>query len=425
MMGSIHRITLAYALTLLAAVFDFRFRPHGWSGARGTTASSLDLDRNSSSTATPRETGSSRSGSGRDRGRLYCMVPFIWTPRFFPNYRAIKSTWGKRCDFLRFTVDAVVGDETVGFYNLTVPSEASAAREARMYPPDDVAVLHNMQRPWHCVDAEGKAGLCGNTWEKTYRSFQWVGINEGDVAEWYAKVDLDTYLFPNNALRFVETRGWTPDEPRNFGHTLTNAKQKNMPKCFNAGAAYFFSGATMPLLAAMIGTFDIDEGARVHPGCFARGGRGEDITLAQCIYGWTGEFSSKEYNTRGKIDGVKEIVPEGTLDDEGNELISLAPLQEMLYKGREDYVNEWYWRGKEITHPETGKEMHVCCGVRPIAFHGYKDSRWFYKLEQELYGETDSLENADADDWRGLDWNNTEIGGYFEKVRKAMMEDGG
>ena len=111
------------------------------------------------------------------RDRLYCMVPSIWTPKYFASYHAIKATWGKRCDFLRFTVDAVVGDENVGYYNLTVPSEAAAARVAGMYPPDDVAVLHDMKYAWHvnCFITKGllskikkpKPPPCGNTWEKT------------------------------------------------------------------------------------------------------------------------------------------------------------------------------------------------------------------------------------------------------------------
>ena len=411
MTRSARRAALAYAFILPY----FLHREFGWLGrdnnnhVRGRVAN----------TALKQE----RSDENARRDRLYCMVPTIWTPRYFASYHAIKSTWGKRCDILRFTVDAVVGDEKVGYYNLTVPSEASAARKAGMYPPDDVAVLHDMKFAWHvnCFITKGLLGKikkpkpppCGNTWEKTYRSFIWVGKNEGDVAEWYAKVDTDTFLFPENSLRFVETKGWSPDKPRNFGHTLTNAKQNANPKLFNAGAAYFFSRAAMPYLAGMFGTFDIDDSDREQTECFAREGRAEDITTARCIYWWWilggGEFP--------------EMLPEGTLDHEGNELISLRPINEVLYKGRDDYSLEWYWNGKEERHPETGKEMHVCCGVHPIAFHGYKDSRWLYKLEHELYGGTDSLENTHSDDWRGLSWNNSDVGGYFKKVKEALKED--
>ncbi|KAL7545369.1 hypothetical protein ACHAWF_008731 [Thalassiosira exigua] len=404
------RTLLTYALILVSATCHIRNNLHG-----------RRVGHNNHSSATGRS--GSETGS---RDRLYCLVPSIWTPKFIPTYRAIKSTWGKRCDFLRFTVDAVVGDEEVGYYNLTVPSEASAAREANLFPPDDVAVLHDMNYSWHiCFEYKGQHKLikkskpppCGNTWEKTYRSFLWVGNHEGDVAEWYAKVDTDTYFFPENALRFVERKGWSPDEPRNFGHTLTNAKQVSMPKLFNAGPAYFFSRATIPLITGMFSTFDVDDSDRGATQCFAREGRGEDTTMARCIYWWW-------------KDGVfPEIPPEGTLDDEGNELISLFPIDAVLHKGR-DALNisegwDWYWRNKEEKHPVTGKEMHVCCGVHPIAFHGYKNSRWFFKLEHELYGETESLKDADADNWRRkLSWNNThEVGAYFEKVREAMRKD--
>ena len=82
-------------------------------------------------------------------------------------------------------------------------------------------------------------------------------------------------------------------------------------------------------------------------------------------------------HTTRKYEGVREILPEGTLDDEGNELISLEPIEKVLYKGPKEYDNEPYWRSKmhpsgELwKNPLTGKEMHLCCGVHPIAFHGY------------------------------------------------------
>jgi len=58
-----------------------------------------------------------------DKHRVYCMVPFIWNPKNIPVYRAIKSTWGQRCDILRFFIDPIVVDaEQIGanvYFNIT------------------------------------------------------------------------------------------------------------------------------------------------------------------------------------------------------------------------------------------------------------------------------------------------------------------
>ena len=64
--------------------------------------------------------------------------------------------------------------------------------------------------------------------------------------------------------------------------------------------------------------------------------------------------------------------------------------------------------------------MHQCCGNLPIAFHGYKNSQWFFKIEKELYSE----EVSDAGDgWKDFIWNNArETRRYFNRVRIAMKE---
>ena len=58
-----------------------------------------------------------------DNYRLYCMVPFIWNPKNMPVYHAIKSTWGQRCDILRFFIDPIaVDNQQIGsnvYFNIT------------------------------------------------------------------------------------------------------------------------------------------------------------------------------------------------------------------------------------------------------------------------------------------------------------------
>ena len=105
------------------------------------------------------------------------MVPFIWTPSALHAYHAIHASWGKRCHILRFFVDPVIGDETVGFYNMTEASGVIAAKKANMALPNDVVILHDMKRPWHTMcgsqDDEQRLkefGNCRNIWEKVSRS---------------------------------------------------------------------------------------------------------------------------------------------------------------------------------------------------------------------------------------------------------------
>jgi len=92
--------------------------------------------------------------------RLYCMVPFIWTPKYAVSYHAIHKTWGKRCDVLKFMIDPIVGDKETGFLDLRTNG-------TNYKLPDDVVVIYDMERPWNsdtCLDSE--VGNCRNIWEK-------------------------------------------------------------------------------------------------------------------------------------------------------------------------------------------------------------------------------------------------------------------
>ena len=153
-----------------------------------------------------------------DKNRLFCLVPFIWSPKYLPSYDAIHATWGKRCDTLRCMIDPIIGDEQIGYYNMTLDSDVLAAKDAfNVSLPDDVVVLHDMQRPWHTCRGEEaeKNGNCRNIWEKVWRSLRWINNDGGDAinsADWFVKVDSDTFLFPDNAKHYVKQKGWSPDD---------------------------------------------------------------------------------------------------------------------------------------------------------------------------------------------------------------------
>ena len=82
-----------------------------------------------------------------------------------------------------------------------------------------------------------------------------------------------------------------------------------------------------------------------------------------------------------------------------------------------------YWQNKPKKHPVTGKDnMHYCCGDLPLAFHGYKDSKWFFKLENEFYSE---VSDEEGDSWKRYEWlgDPAVTSKYFDRVRGAMNKN--
>ena len=107
-----------------------------------------------------------------------------------------------------------------------------------------------------------------------------------------------------------------------------------------------------------------------------------------------------------------------TLDAAGKELIAVAEPEDSLIWNRTEQGEWWYWQNKPKVHPETGAELHQCCGNRPIAFHGYKDPRWLYLLDSQFYDTKFELEEKPK--WM-YNWRNPdETLPYFERVKKAL-----
>ena len=82
----------------------------------------------------------------------------------------------------------------------------------------------------------------------------------------------------------------------------------------------------------------------------------------------------------------------------------------------------WYWKEKPKLN-EKGKETHLCCGCGdlPIAFHGYKDPRWMYKIDNEIYSE--EFGGSDTEKWQYLQFKNANVTlTYLDRVRAAMKE---
>jgi len=334
----------------------------------------------------PATSKEAQSAKSTEQNRLYCMVPFIWTPTALHVYHAIHATWGKRCDILRFFIDPIIGSKKVGFFDMR-------DNTTNYTLPSDVVVVEDIKRPWNRCREE----TCRNIWEKLWRSWLYVNSNgDADQAEWFVKIDSDSYLFPENFKRYVMKQGYSSDDHHYFGHVL---RHHDVPMV--AGAGVFFSRATIKANAKIYRTFDSSSAAdKRRKRCRDELTDQEEVITSICL---------KEH---------VDVDADHILDDEGREMITVAEIEDAIIWNRIEQGEWWYWQNKPKTHPETGKEMHTCCGDLPITFHGYKDPQWFYKLDHEFY--STKITNHGGN-WLNFKWRNPQdTAKYFDRVKKAM-----
>ena len=253
------------------------------------------------------------------QNRLFCMVPFIWTSKPIHSYHAIHKTWGKRCDTLKFFIDPIVGDSETGFIDLL-------SNGSNYTLPEDVVIVRGMKRPWNkCIsdsDERCKQSLEGegntrNIWEKIWRSWVLVDdMGDSNKAEWFVKIDADSYIFAENLKRYVIEKKWSPDEQHYFGHILRHRIHDAFPMI--AGSAVFFSRATLKSAVSIYRKFDSesnsDDGEGVMQGwaaaCKDAHTDQEETITAYCLKQHAG------------------VDAEAALDDEGQELVSVGEIED-------------------------------------------------------------------------------------------------
>ena len=135
---------------------------------------------------------------------------------------------------LKFFIDPIVETISGGYIDLREEGKSGEL------VPTDVVVVKEMTRPWNTCKEE----TCRNIWEKIWRS--WILVDSSgdvDTAEWFVKIDADSFLFPENAKRYIRAKGWSPDDHHYFGHVLRHEQIHGNP--IVAGAGVFFSRATV------------------------------------------------------------------------------------------------------------------------------------------------------------------------------------
>ncbi|KAL3798976.1 hypothetical protein HJC23_005115 [Cyclotella cryptica] len=332
-----------------------------------------------------------RSSGVYANNRVYCMVPFVWREDF---YEIIMNTWGKRCDQIYFFTDSIVALDAEFVRDFVIAQDGEKYKPYWEYPegtfPDNVIFI-NMTRSWDgCTDNNGKPKICRHIWEKMWRSWVYVGGHHLDRAEWFCKIDYDTFFFPENLQYYVhDYKHWDPKmEHHYFGHKLYH---RNGAAGIIAGPCACWSHKTMEGIADVYRNMPKGHLGPERGKCEDRNGATEEVSTSLCL--------KKELG----------VVAEEAIDDQHRDFVMLDPYENQLGWNRTKQGEWWFWKGKE----KNRGQMEECCAHRPIAIHKYKFPGEHRRLEQEFYG-PEGKENKDL--WRMKAVNRR----YVDKVRKAM-----
>ncbi|KAL7485489.1 hypothetical protein ACHAW6_011098 [Cyclotella cf. meneghiniana] len=353
-----------------------------------------------------------------DKDRVYCMIPFIWNAKI---YDAIMKTWGKRCDSIYFLTDAVVGGQLDGD---KITQTEHGYKPYWEYPQNSFpknVIFINMTRTWNdCPEERDRRTgqmtkkVCRHIWEKMWRSWVYVQEHHLDKAEWFCKVDYDTFFFPDNLKYFVrDQKNWDPyNEHHYFGHWKAHRLEWREPMI--VGATACFSRKTLNAIADVYKNMPMGSkrGERGH--CEDRAEATEEVTTSLCL--------KKHLN----------IDAEPARDDQLREYITIDKINMVLSWNRKEQGEWWFWKGKpqgageeeeneeEILNfifkkffgkPQGAGEEEECCAHRPIGLHKYKKPQEIQMLENQFFGD------VKGPDYKRL---NARTKRYVDKVRKAM-----
>ncbi|KAL7534793.1 hypothetical protein ACHAXR_006081 [Thalassiosira sp. AJA248-18] len=327
------------------------------------------------------------------KDRVYCMVPFVWSKESFD---VIMSTWGRRCNVINFLTDSVVLSEGGGNQGDMITDDPTQGyTHYSEFPqgtfPDNVMFI-NMTRQWTgCKDPKsGKPKLCRHIWEKMRSAWIYVGEHHLNEAEWFCKIDYDTFFFPENLQYFVrDYKGWDPyKEHHYFGNVLGHHVSKGRPE-MAAGAAACWSHKTMAGITDVYMNMPKGHEGRDRGRCEDRPLASEEIATSTCL--------KTELN----------VTVEPMRDDESREYVTIDQYSTQLTWNRTEQGEWWYWEGKPTN-------AGYCCAVHPMAFHKYKQKEQMKALEEQFYGQSNNKE---------LKKLNERTRRYADKVRTAMGFD--
>jgi len=306
------------------------------------------------------------------------------------------KTWGKRCDSIYFLTDAVVGGHLDGD---KITQTEDGYRLYWEYPQNSFpknVIFINMTRTWNdCPEEKDRRTgqmikkVCRHIWEKMWRS--WVYVQEHHLykAEWFCKVDYDTFFFPDNLKYFVrDQKNWDPyNEHHYFGHWKTHRLEWREPMI--VGATACFSRKTLNAIADVYKNMPMGSKSGERGKCEDRAEASEEVTTSLCL--------KKHLN----------VDAEPARDDQLREYITIDKINMVLTWNRKEQGEWWFWKGK----PQGAGEEEECCAHRPIGLHKYKKPQEIQMLDNQFFGDVEGT------DYKRLDARTKR---YVDKVRKAM-----
>ena len=336
------------------------------------------------------------------------MIPFIWN---YPIYNAIMSTWGQRCDTIHFLTDAMVGGQLNGdhisFDTNGDGSQQQTTKPYWEYPPNTFpsnVKFINMTRNWECPPTINRRTgrteqkVCRHIWEKMWRSWVYVEEHHLTDAEWFCKVDYDTFFFPDNFKYYVrDVKDWDPIKDYHyFGHVISHRKRKDAPMVVGASACW--SQKTLKDIAQVYRDMPKGSTKGERGKCEDRAHATEEVTTSQCL--------------RDHL----HIEPEAARDDQMREYITIDKYPLVLTWNRTEQGEWWYWKGK----PKDAGQMEDTIARRPIGIHKYKKPEEILTLWEEFYGPSSGNEALEK---VGRGRHGAVAKRFVEKVRKAMGID--
>lgn len=333
--------------------------------------------------------------------RVYCMVPYVWNAEY---HKTIMETWGKRCDVINFFTDSQVlhGNGRLDGDKITFNSDSpDSYKHYSEFPegtfPDNV-IFMNMTRPWFGCFEKGKPKVCRHIWEKMWRSWVYVGDHHLDQADWFCKVDYDTFFFPENLQYYVrDYNNWdSANEHHYFGALL--AHKPGRPSMI-AGANACWSRKTMEGIAQVYRDMPKGYTGVERNKCEDRPRASEEISTSLCL----------------KVGLNVEAEP--ARDDALREYVMVDPYHNHLNWNRTEQGEWWFWANK----PKNAPMLEECCAIRPMAFHKYKQKELIMGIDERFYGPASLMKKrSHLDSWsRASDKTRN----YELKVRAAMDID--
>jgi len=284
--------------------------------------------------------------------RIYCMIPTVYARFNIGLMKAVLDTWGPQCDVLRFFID---------------PGEGIPAQICGMHGAQPACA------PLHQVDMVRKNGdsVCGDgspcrhIWEKVWRSWVWIGRHDIDKADYFCKIDDDSFFVPANLRKYVTEQRWSADDPHYFGHRF----MREDGDAIISGVLTAFSRETVRRLLPLYENMPREYGPRSQfksGRCVDREGATEERTAALCL----------------KSIG---ILPEPAYDSRLRERVLPLGLPFTITYPRKANTTGWYWHHKV---PET-PDRERCCAPDMWGTHGYKGANRMRRMMNRLY--TDNL----------------------------------